>query len=343
MYIWFMEKILITGGAGYIGSHTAIALVNAGYQPIIIDDFSNSNTSVLKGLHEILGREVHCYTGDCNDSGIMSKVFMEHQLAGVIHFAAYKAVGESVAHPIKYYKNNVGSLLVLLETMKEFGVKNLVFSSSCTVYGQPEKLPVKEDSPRKPAESPYGNTKKICEDILNDVTRSALGLRMISLRYFNPIGAHNSAKIGELPLGVPANLVPFVTQTGAGIRERLTVYGDDYDTPDGTCIRDYIHVMDLADAHVKSIDYLKDKPDNFMDLFNVGTGQGNTVMEVIKAFEKVSAKTLNFQIGPRRPGDVEKVWADTSKITAKLNWQPKFNLEDALRDSWRWQLALADK
>jgi UDP-glucose 4-epimerase len=342
MYIWFMEKILITGGAGYIGSHTAVALVNAGYHPIIIDDFSNSNKSVLRGLGEILDLEVPCYTGDCNDADMMKKIFLEHKLSGVIHFAAYKAVGESVANPIKYYKNNVGSLLVLLETMKEFSVKNLVFSSSCTVYGQPEKLPVKEDTPRKPAESPYGNTKKICEDILSDVTRSEYGLKMISLRYFNPIGAHNSAKIGELPLGVPANLVPFVTQTGAGIRDTLTVYGDDYDTPDGTCIRDYIHVMDLADAHVKAIDFLKDKPDNFMDLFNVGTGQGNTVMEVIKAFEKVSSKPLNFKIGPRRPGDVEKVWADTSKITEKLNWHPKFNLEDALRDSWRWQQALIE-
>ncbi len=338
-----MEKILITGGAGYIGSHTAVALANAGYQPIIIDDFSNSDKEVLEGLREILGNEVHCYTGDCNDSGLMKKIFMDHKLAGVIHFAAYKAVGESVAQPIKYYKNNVGSLLILLETMKEFGVRNLVFSSSCTVYGQPEDLPVKEDTPRKPAESPYGNTKKICEDILNDVTISGFGLKIISLRYFNPVGAHHSAKIGELPIGVPANLIPFVTQTGAGIRDVLTIYGDDYDTPDGTCIRDYIHVMDLADAHVKSIDYLKEKPDNFLDLFNVGTGKGNTVKEVIAAFQKVSGKDLNYKIGPRRPGDVEKVWADTSKINDKLQWHPKFNLEDALRDSWRWQLALAEK
>ncbi|WP_114751506.1 UDP-glucose 4-epimerase GalE [Pleomorphovibrio marinus] len=335
-----MEKILITGGAGYIGSHTAVALVNAGYQPIIIDNFSNSDKSVLNGLRNILGEEVPYYDGDCNDADLMKKIFTENALTGVIHFAAYKAVGESVAQPLKYYKNNVGSLLLLIETMQSFGVKSLVFSSSCTVYGQPDQLPVREDTPRKLAESPYGNTKKICEDILSDVTRSKLGLKIISLRYFNPIGAHESAEIGELPLGVPANLVPFVTQTGAGIRKELTVYGDDYATPDGTCIRDYIHVMDLADAHVKSIEYLKDKPVDFFDLFNVGRGKGNTVMEVIKSFEKVSGKSLNYKIGARRPGDVEKVWADTTKISEKLKWNPQYNLEDALRDSWRWQLSL---
>ncbi|EON75649.1 UDP-glucose 4-epimerase [Lunatimonas lonarensis] len=338
-----MEKILITGGAGYIGSHTAVTLVEAGYLPIIVDDFSNSDKSVLNGLKTILNQEVPYYEGDCNDRALMKRLFTEHSLKGVIHFAANKAVGESTAVPLKYYRNNVGSLVVLLETMAEFGVTDLVFSSSCTVYGQPDELPVKETTPRKDAESPYGNTKKICEDILVDVTKSAAGTRIISLRYFNPIGAHPSALIGELPLGVPANLIPFVTQTGVGIREKLTVFGNDYDTPDGTCVRDYIHVLDLADAHLKALEYLTDKPGSFYDLFNVGTGNGNTVLEVIQAFEKVSGKALNYQIGPRRPGDVEKVWADTSKISEKLGWTPKHSLEDALRDSWNWQLALAKK
>jgi UDP-glucose 4-epimerase len=336
-----MKKILITGGAGYIGSHTALALVQAGYEPIIIDDFSNSEKSVLKNLHKILGHEIICYEGDCNDRSLMNKIFSNNLISGVIHFAAHKAVGESTQLPLKYYRNNIGSLLVLLETMRDFSITNMVFSSSCTVYGQPDELPVKESTPRKVAESPYGNTKKIGEDILVDYVKSGAPVKLVALRYFNPIGAHESALIGELPIGVPANLVPFVTQTGAGIREKITVFGDDYDTPDGTCIRDYIHVMDLADAHVKAIQYLEDKPVNFYDLFNVGTGKGNTVMEVIKAFEKVSGKPLNFQIGPRRQGDIEKVWANTDKITQELKWAPKYSLEESLRDSWNWQLSLA--
>jgi UDP-glucose 4-epimerase len=245
--------------------------------------------------------------------------------------------------PLKYYHNNISSLVVLLETMNKHNVVNLVFSSSCTVYGQPDKLPVKESTPRKKAESPYGNTKKICEDILVDQVNSKVALSAIALRYFNPIGAHTSSEIGELPLGVPSNLVPFVTQTGVGIREELTVFGDDYDTPDGTCVRDYIHVMDLAEAHVKAISHLKGKEAPFYDIFNVGTGNGNTVMDVIKAFEKVSGKPLNYKIGPRRPGDVVKVWADTAKINNELNWKARFNLEEALRDSWNWQLALSKK
>ncbi len=338
-----MKKILITGGAGYIGSHTAVSLIQSGFEPIIIDDFSNSEKSVLEGLEKILGRALTCYEGDCNDATLMDRIFTEQAITGVIHFAAHKAVGESTELPLKYYKNNIGSLLVLLEVMKKHQVKDLVFSSSCTVYGQPDELPVRETTPRKDAESPYGNTKKIGEDILVDYVKSGENIRAIALRYFNPIGAHESAEIGELPLGVPANLIPFVTQTGVGIREKLTVFGDDYDTPDGTCIRDYIHVLDLANAHVKSIQYLDNKPDNFYDLFNVGTGKGNTVMEVIKAFEKVSGKALNYQIGPRRPGDVEKVWADTTKINKELDWHPQFTLEEALRDSWNWQLALAKR
>ena len=338
-----MKKILITGGAGYIGSHTAVALVHAGYEPIIIDDFSNSEEGVLDRLRQILNREIKCYKGDCNDQTLVRRIFSENQISGVIHFAAHKAVGESTKLPLKYYRNNIGSLLVLLETMREFAVNDIVFSSSCTVYGQPDELPVKESTPRKEAESPYGNSKKIGEDILVDFVKSGVPIKVIALRYFNPIGAHQSALIGELPIGVPANLVPFVTQTGVGIREKITVFGNDYDTPDGTCIRDYIHVVDLADAHVKSIQYLEDKPENFYDLFNVGTGKGNTVMEVIRAFEKVSGNALNYEIGPRRPGDIEKVWADTEKINNELNWRAQYNLEEALRDSWNWQLSLGKK
>ncbi|EOZ97715.1 UDP-glucose 4-epimerase [Indibacter alkaliphilus LW1] len=338
-----MKKILITGGAGYIGSHTAVELVNAGFEPIILDNFSNSEKSTLAGLEEILGRSIRCYEEDCNDKSAVEQIFKENQLEGVIHFAAYKAVGESTQVPLNYYKNNIGSLLVILECMAKYGVKDLVFSSSCTVYGQPDVLPVTESTPRKEAESPYGNTKKICEDILHDYVKSKAGVRIISLRYFNPVGAHPSSVLGELPLGTPNNLVPFITQTAAGIREKLTVFGDDYDTADGSCVRDYIHVMDLADAHVKSLEYLSNQKDDFYDIFNVGTGNGNTVLEVVHTFEKVSGKSLNYIIGPRRPGDVVKVWADTSKINTVLGWKAQYSLEDSLRDSWNWQLKLGEK
>ncbi|SIT00145.1 UDP-glucose 4-epimerase GalE [Belliella pelovolcani] len=336
-----MKNILITGGAGYIGSHTAVALINSGFEPIIIDNFSNSEKCVLKGLKKILGRDVMTYEGDCNDRVLVGKIFSENQISGVIHFAASKAVGESTQIPLAYYANNIGSLLVILEVMQEHGVKNLVFSSSCTVYGQPDELPVLESTPRKEAESPYGNTKKICEDILHDYIKSKASARIISLRYFNPVGAHPSSEIGELPLGVPANLIPFVTQTAVGIREKLTVFGDDYDTKDGTCVRDYIHVLDLADAHVKSLEYLDKQSDCFIDTFNVGTGQGNTVLEVINTFEKVSERKLNYQIGPRRAGDIEKVWANTDKVNTVLGWSAQYNLEDSLRDSWNWQKRLS--
>jgi UDP-glucose 4-epimerase len=335
-----MKKILITGGAGYIGSHTAVELWNAGIEPIILDDLSNSDIKVLDRLEEITGKRFTFYKGDCNEKNQMESIFEAHEIAGVIHFAAFKAVGESTALPLKYYKNNIDSLLVLLETMKQFGVRDLVFSSSCTVYGQPDILPVTEATPRKEAESPYGNTKKICEDILMDYVKSKPGIRVISLRYFNPVGAHPSAKIGELPIGTPQNLVPYITQTAAGIREKLTVFGNDYDTPDGSCIRDYIHVVDLADAHLKAFQYLAGKDLNFYDVFNVGTGNGNTVLEVIHAFEKVSGQKLNYVIGPRRPGDVVKTWADTTKINQVLGWYPKFSLEDSMWDSWNWQKGL---
>lgn len=335
-----MKKILITGGAGYIGSHTAVELLKAGMEPIILDDLSNSDAKVLDRLEEITGKRLTFYKGDCNDKSVLETIAKEHSLEGVIHFAAFKAVGESTVQPLKYYRNNVGSLIVLLEFMQEQGIKDLVFSSSCTVYGQPEVLPVTEATPRQDAESPYGNTKKICEDILVDFVKSKPGLRVVALRYFNPVGAHPSAKIGELPLGVPANLVPFITQTAAGIREKLTVFGDDYDTPDGSCVRDYIHVVDLADAHVKTLSFLQNQEMDFYDVFNVGTGNGNTVLEVIHAFEKVNGVKLNYQIGPRRVGDVVKTWADTTKINHVLGWHAKYSLEDSMRDSWRWQKGL---
>ena len=335
-----MKKILITGGAGYIGSHTAVVMVEAGLTPIILDDLSNSSESVIDRLEEIMGYKPIFYKGDCNDSSILNQIGKEHQLAGVIHFAAYKAVGESTREPLKYYQNNLGSLMVLLDFMKREGIQDLVFSSSCTVYGQPDVLPVTETTPRKDAESPYGNTKKVCEDILVDYVKSKAGVRVISLRYFNPVGAHPSAKIGELPNGVPNNLVPFVTQTAAGLRNKLTVFGNDYDTSDGSCVRDFIHVMDLADAHVKALNYLGEQDANFYDVFNVGTGHGNTVLEVVETFEKVNQITLNYEIGPKRPGDVVKIWADTKKINQILGWFPKYSLEDSLRDSWNWQKTL---
>lgn len=335
-----MKKILITGGAGYIGSHTAVQLVQSGFEPIIIDDLSNSEEKVLDRLEEILGKRLTFYKGDCSDRGLLDQISAEHEIAGIIHFAAFKAVGESTQQPLKYYQNNIGSLLAILEFMKAKQIKDLVFSSSCTVYGQPKSLPVTEGTPRLDAESPYGNTKKICEDILADFVKSQAGIRVISLRYFNPVGAHPSSKIGELPIGTPANLVPFVTQTAAGIREKLTVFGDDYDTVDGSCVRDFIHVMDLADAHVKALAYLGEQQDDFYDVFNVGTGNGNTVLEVIRTFEKVNGVKVNFRIGARRPGDVVKIWADTSKINSVLNWQPSYSLEDSLRDSWNWQKTL---
>ncbi|MGY6558254.1 MAG: UDP-glucose 4-epimerase GalE [Nitritalea sp.] len=338
-----MQKVLITGGAGYIGSHTAVKLIENGITPIIVDNFNNSERFVLERLEEITKQKIICYEGDCNDLAFMDALFGQEKLEGVIHFAAYKAVGESTQKPLNYYENNVGSLVVLLRLMEKYKVKNLVFSSSCTVYGQPDILPVSEETPRKPAESPYGNTKKICEDILHDVISSQSGLKIISLRYFNPIGAHPSALIGELPRGVPNNLIPYITQTAIGLREKLSVFGSDYATPDGTCVRDYIHVMDLADAHLKALEYVEKQPDNFIDLFNVGTGNGNTVLEVIQAFESASGQKLRYELTHRRPGDVEQVWADTKKINALLGWQATFSLTDALRDAWRWQLALSER
>ncbi len=336
------KTILVTGAAGYIGSHTFVELLNSQYSAIIIDNFSNAEYKMIQRLKELTNTDVRLYQGDCNDRIFMDRVFsQEPEISGVIHFAAFKAVGESVENPLKYYNNNIGSVLVLLEIMMKHRVELLVFSSSCTVYGQPDHLPVTELSPKKPAQSPYGNTKRICEEIIEDCVISGSPIKAVMLRYFNPIGSHPSALIGELPLGVPSNLVPFVTQTAAGIRKELTIFGDDYNTPDGTCIRDYIHVVDLAQAHVKALNFLSAvKDDHYFDVLNVGTGHGNSVLEVIKTFEKVTGEKLNYKIGPRRKGDVEAIYANVDKATRVLDWKTRLTLEDALRDAWKWQKSL---
>ena len=336
------KKVLVTGGAGYIGSHTCVELVKAGYTPIIIDNFSNSEKFVLERLNELTGGPLTLEEGDCANRDFLESVFdRHHDISGVIHFAAYKAVGESSADPLKYYHNNIQSTVNLLAVMKKWNISNLVFSSSCTVYGQPDVLPVTEASPMKPAESPYGRTKQICEDIISDYCRAVESFKVISLRYFNPIGAHPSSLIGELPLGAPNNLVPYITQTAAGIREQLTVFGDNYDTKDGTCIRDYIHVVDLAKAHIAALNKMMQTDDSFSDIYNIGTGHGHSVLEVVKTFEKVANQNLNYQIGPRRSGDVEKVYADVSKAENVLMWKAELSLEKALEDSWNWQKSLS--
>jgi UDP-glucose 4-epimerase len=338
------EKILVTGGAGYIGSHTVVELIEAGYEPVIVDNFSNSEERALEGIAAIVGRSVTCHHIDCTDIEALRNVFEQEQnIAGIIHFAAYKAVGESVEQPLKYYYNNVGSLVALLQVMGEFKVYNLVFSSSCTVYGIPEELPVTEQTPVQKANSPYGNTKKICEEILTDMANSGSSIKSIALRYFNPIGAHPSAKIGELPLGVPSNLVPFITQTAAGIREQLTIFGNDYDTPDGTNIRDYVHVVDLAKAHVVAVERMLQNKVKDIEFFNVGTGRGNTVLEAVQAFEKATGVKLNYKIGPRRAGDVPKIYADVTKATEVLGFKTTSTLEEAMKSAWDWQLSLQNK
>ncbi len=339
------NTILVTGGAGFIGSHTVVALAEAGFRPVIIDDFSNSQQSVLEGLKQILGYEVPCVAHDCNDRQTLLDLFQQENVRGVIHFAAFKAVGESMEEPLRYYRNNLGSLLTLMDVMLETGVSNLIFSSSCTVYGEPEVLPVTELTPIQPAASVYGNTKQIGEEILRDVDAANKALKMIALRYFNPIGAHPSAQIGELPLGIPSNLVPYLLQTASGLRQQLTVFGDDYPTPDGTCIRDYIHVMDLAEAHVSALQALGQMTGagSHYDVFNIGAGQGNSVLELIRTFESVSGQALNYRIGPRRAGDVTAVYADATKAREQLGWTAKRSLREALEDSWRWEQMLRAK
>ena len=336
-------KILVTGGAGYIGSHTVVVLHQAGYQPVLVDNFSNSEESALAGIEAIVGAKLPTYRIDCADAAALRQVFeTEQDIQGVIHFAAFKAVGESVQKPLAYFQNNVGSLLTLLDVMAEFRVTNLVFSSSCTVYGIPDVLPVTEATPTKPASSPYGRTKQMCEDVVHDVSAAPTNqLHTILLRYFNPIGAHESAKIGELPLGVPNNLVPFITQTAAGLREQLTINGGDYDTPDGTNIRDYIHVGDLAKAHLVAVQRLLDrKASETVETFNVGTGHGNSVLEVVQTFEKVSGQKLNYRIGPRRAGDVPAIYADATQCEQVLGFKTETSLADSLASAWKWQQAI---
>jgi UDP-glucose 4-epimerase len=337
-----MKKILVTGGAGFIGSHTVVELINTGYEPVIIDNFSTSEPSVMKGIKEITGKDIKLYKEDCRNKEKLSQIFnAEKNISGVIHFAAYKAVGESSLNPLKYYTNNLESLTSILQVMKEYKVNNLVFSSSCTVYGQPEKLPVTEGSPTLRPESPYGNTKIISEDIIKETVKTSPGLKAMSLRYFNPIGAHPSSLIGELPIGKPSNLVPYITQTGAGIQECLTVFGKDYNTPDGTCIRDYIHVVDLALAHIKALDYLfRAKDESQYKVLNIGIGKGVSVLEIIKAFEKISGLKLNYKLGDRRPGDVESIYAEVKLANEMLGWETALTMEDAVRDAWNWQKKL---
>ena len=335
-------KILVTGGAGYIGSHTTVELQNAGYDVIIVDNLSNSNAGVIDGIERITGIRPAFEKVDCTDKETMRKVFEKYSgIEGIIHFAASKAVGESVQKPLMYYRNNLVSLLNLLELMPAFGVKGLVFSSSCTVYGQPDVLPVDEQAPIRPATSPYGNTKQINEEIIRDAIHAEAAYKSIILRYFNPIGAHPSAEIGELPIGIPQNLVPFLTQTAAGIREKLSVFGNDYNTPDGSCIRDYINVVDLSRAHVIAMNrLLKNSACAPVEYYNLGTGNGLSVLELILLFEKATGVEVPHVIVGRREGDIEQIWADPHYANEVLGWKAIETIEDTLRSAWRWQQKL---
>ena len=337
-------KILVTGGTGYIGSHTVVELQRAGFEVVVADNLINSEVGVIDAIGEITGKRPLFLETDLSDTAQTDSIFKDHSdIEAVIHFAALKAVGDSVQRPLEYYRNNIFSLVNLLNSMKKSASKHLVFSSSCTVYGQPDILPVREDTPRKDAESPYGNTKKIAEDILSNEV-DATDLNCIALRYFNPIGAHPTALIGELPLGVPDNLVPYITQTAIGKRKILKVFGSDYGTRDGTPIRDYIHVVDLAKAHVIALNrMLEKKQRSAWEIFNLGTGNGFTVLEVIKSFEKVSASKLNYKIVGRRAGDIEKVWADTAYANKELGWKAKLDLDEMMGSAWKWELALKAK
>jgi UDP-glucose 4-epimerase len=333
------KKILVTGGTGYIGSHTSVELIEEGFEPIIIDNLYNSESGIVDRIEKITGFKPHLEVLDLCDYEKLDSFIEKHQdIAAVIHFAAYKAVGESVNKPLDYYRNNLLSLVNVLTVMKRYRIPALVFSSSCTVYGQPEKLPVTEESPLQPATSPYGNTKQIGENIIRDTTISDDNIKAISLRYFNPIGAHPSALIGELPRGIPENLVPYLTQTAFGIREELKVFGNDYDTPDGSCIRDYLHVVDLAKAHVVAIKRLiQNKNKTNYEVFNLGTGNGVSVLEAIASFERVTGIKLNYRIVERRPGDIEKIWADPSYANKELGWRTLSSLDEAMKTAWDWE------
>ena len=333
------KKILVTGGLGYIGSHVVVELQNEGFQVIVIDNLSNSSMDVLDKIIEITGITPLFEKIDLRDKNMVSDFFKRHSdIYGVIHFAASKAVGESSNNPLKYYENNISPLVYILQQLEKIKDQNFIFSSSCTVYGQADKLPITEDTLLKKAESPYGNTKKIGEQIIEDTCKINNNLNAISLRYFNPIGAHSSAKIGELPIGIPQNLVPFVTQTGIGIRDELSIFGKDYPTPDGTCIRDYIHVVDLAKAHVIAMKriILKDNSDNY-EVFNLGTGKGSSVLEVVNAFEEISGIKLNYMFSERRAGDIAAAFADTQKANKILGWKSELSLNEAMLSAWEWE------
>ncbi len=340
------KTILVTGGTGFIGSHTTVELQNAGYNVIIVDNLSNSQAGVVDGIEEITGVRPAFEYVDCCDKEALETVFSKYpDIDGIIHFAASKAVGESVEKPLLYYRNNIVSLVNLLELMPEYGVKGIIFSSSCTVYGQPDSdnLPVTENTPVKPAESPYGNTKQINEEIIRDYINSGASVKAVLHRYFNPIGSHPSCIIGEMPNGVPMNLIPYVTQTAMGIRERLSIFGNDYNTPDGTCIRDYIYVVDLAKAHVKAMERVLETDSDKLEIFNVGTGHGVSTKELVDAFEAATGVKLNWAYAPRRSGDIEKVWANTDKANNVLGWKAETSLEDTLRSAWNWQVRLREK
>jgi UDP-glucose 4-epimerase len=333
------DKILVTGGAGYIGAHTAAELFQQGYTPILIDNFSKSDRTLLSGLEKIINTPIRFYEGDCTDKAFLKKVIAsEPGVRAVMHFAAFKSVGESMEEPLKYFENNIVSLTTLLRIMEEERIRNIIFSSSCTVYGQPDSIPVDESAPFKRAESPYGATKQMCERILEDAVSANKDLRAISLRYFNPVGAHPSTLIGELPLDVPGNLVPFITQTAAGIRKKLIIFGNDYSTPDGTCIRDFIHIVDLAQAHTVALTKMLQvgglEP---LEVFNLGTGEGVSVLQLVKKFIDVTGVQLPYEIGPRRPGDVEKTFANPSKVNRKLGWKTNYTIEQSLLHAWNWQ------
>lgn len=337
-----MKKVIVTGGAGYIGSHTIVELANAGYQPVIVDNFCASEPRMLERLEKLIQCELPVHKIDCRDRQRLLEAFERAgEVFGVIHFAAHKSVGVSVREPREYYDNNLGSLLCLLDVMGKCDVNRLVFSSSCTVYGQPKNLPVTEETPMQPAQSPYGSTKQMCERIIADEVKSGAPLQCTTLRYFNPIGAHPSGTIGELPLGSPETLAPYITQTAVGLREELTVFGDQYPTRDGTCVRDYLHIQDLADAHVAALDWLgKREAKSEHEIFNLGTGKGVSVLEAIAAFEEASGERLRYRIGPPRPGDAAQVYADASKALRELGWKPRRSTVDAMRDAYRWEKSL---
>ncbi|MFI1744349.1 UDP-glucose 4-epimerase GalE [Thalassobellus sediminis] len=340
-----MDKILVTGGLGFIGSHTVVELQNEGYEVVIIDDLSNSSEKVLDGIIAITGKTPIFEKLDLKEKNKVEAFFKKHNdIKGVIHFAASKAVGESVKEPLLYYENNISTLVYILKELQKLPSAGFIFSSSCTVYGQADKLPITENAPVKQAESPYGNTKQIGEEIISDTCKVTPSLKAIALRYFNPVGAHESVEIGELPIGVPQNLVPFITQTGIGLREQLSVFGDDYPTPDGTCIRDYIHVVDLAKAHVIALKrLLENKNKANYETFNLGTGTGSSVLEVVQAFEKVSGKKLNYKIVDRREGDIISAYADTTKANDELGWKTELSLDQAMDSAWKWEQKVRSK